>query len=160
MKKSLLLIGIVIMSFMLSGCVKLYKDVKTDEHATYQMHTKGEDFSWNDSYYVNIYDYSKGCNDIVELGIISAGFGSETKIAKLPVEVPLYFKVTFIKTIGRNQYFDITSFILTPEKNKNYVVEYERNDGNGKYYVFMKNGEKAMDIPSSRIKDFSSKDCM
>lgn len=158
MKISSLVLG-VILAFSLTGCVKLYKNVKTDEHAKYQMLTKGDDFSWNDSYYVNIYDYSKGCSDIVELGLISAGFGSETKVAKIPVEIPLYFKVTFIKNIGRNQYFDITSFVLTPEQGKNYVVEYERNDGKGKYYVYMKNGDKVMDIPSSRIKDFSIKDC-
>lgn len=157
MKKSLLLIGTIVMSFMLSGCVKFYKDVKTEEHATFQMQTKGEGFAFNDSYYVSIYDYSKGCNDMVDLGAVSASSGS----IKLPVEIPLMLKVTFNQNKGRDQYFYTTSFVLTPENRKHYVVEYEKSkkDPEGEFHVFMKNGEKAMDIPSSRIHDFNVRDC-
>ncbi len=151
------------MAFMLTGCVKLYKDVKSDEFATYVMKTKGEPFYWNDSYYVNIYDYSKGCNNMVELGLISAGFGSSSESVKLPVDTPLLFKVTYLMNKGNNQYRDNTNFILTPEKGKHYIVEYEKKEVDdaikSEYHVYTENGGKAMEIPDSRLRDFKSRDC-
>lgn len=163
MKKISLLLGVLI-ALSLSGCVKLYKDVKTDEYATYQMSTKGEPVYWNDSYYVNIYDFSKGCNNMVELGLISAGFGSSSDIVKLPVEVPLLFKVTYLMNQGNNQYRETTNFILTPENGKHYIVEYEKKEVDGAvksdYHVYTKNGGKSTDIPDTRIRDFKSRDCM
>jgi len=163
MKKISLLLGVIV-ALSLTGCVKLYKDVKSDEFATYQMQTKGAPFYWNDSYYVTIYDYSKGCNDMVELGLISAGFGSSTEIAKIPAETPLLFKVTYLMFKGNSEYRENTNFILTPENAKHYIVEYEKEevdgDVNSQFYVYMKNGENAMDIPDSRIRPFKVRDCM
>lgn len=162
MKKTSLLLGVVL-ALSLTGCVKLYKDVKSDEFATYQMNTKGEPFYWNDSYYVTIYDFSNGCNDLDELGLISAGFGSSSDVVKLPIGRPLLFKVTYLMNKGNNQFRDNTNFILTPENGKHYIVEYEKKevDGDviGQYYVYMKNGEKVLDIPDSRIQPFKARDC-
>lgn len=164
MKKSILLMTGMLVVLMLSGCVKFYKDVETDEYATYEMTTKGSPFHWNSGYVVWIYDYSKGCKDMIELGVISAGFGAKTDIKKLPVEIPLLLKVEYSENKGANRYVDYTNFILTPEKSRHYVVEYERKEVNdqvqSEYHVYMQNGDKAVDIPSTRIREFNNRDCM
>jgi hypothetical protein len=162
MKKSFLLIG-AMMAMLLSGCAKLYTDVKSDKYATFQMVTKGESFSWNDNYKVNIYDYTDGCKGMTDLGLVYTSGAGPTDVVKLPVEKPLLFKVVYLENRGANQYIDYTNFVLTPEQNRHYVVEYERKEVDGEmvtsFYVFMQKGNKAFDIPSNRIRDFNNREC-
>jgi len=164
MKKSFMLIATVMMAFMLSGCVKLYKDVQTEQYATLQMVTKGESFWWNDSYTVNIYDYSQGCQNMLELGLVGAQGAGPTDVVKIPVETPLLLKIKYSINKGANLYVDYINVVLNAEDKKHYIVEYKKEEVDGEdsteYNFYMQSGDKYSEIPGARIRTFNARECM
>lgn len=165
MKKSILFFGMTMTVLMFTGCMKkAYQDVTSKEYATFQMTTKGKPFYWNDDYTVFIYDYSNGCKNMPELGLIYTYGEGPTDIAKLPVDAPLLFKVRYNTNKGAGQNIDYTNFVLTPENNKHYVVEYSKKENDGRlhteYNVYIQKGEESIPIPDSKIREFHNRECM
>lgn len=164
MKKVILLLTAALAAFTFTGCFKIYKDVQTPEYATLQLMTKGEPFSWTDVVRANLFDYSKGCSDMVDLGWMGTRSTEPGEIAKIPADIPLLLKISYEENKGRNQYIEYIDVILTPEKKNNYIVEYEKevieDKTHTKFNFYTKKGEKMYSIPEERIHEFNSRDCM
>ena len=53
--------------------------------------------------------------------------------------------------------------MLTPEKNRHYIVEYMRKDISffetmSDFDIYMQDGDKKMDIPASRIRELTQEE--
>jgi hypothetical protein len=158
MRKSLLFFASVLMTVMMSGCAKYYSEVTTEEYATLELLPKSETLFFADAYYAHIYDYSKGCDGIENLGTVYTD--SDTpKSVKIPVGTPLMIRVNY----QVNQSHNYLEFVLTPEKHRHYVVEYVREEVDGKlkrdFSVYMLKGNAPVEIPSESIRAFNSREC-
>ena len=166
MKQSIVFLGSVVIALLLTGCgVKPYVDVTSDEYATLQLIPKSETLIFSDDYYCIIEDYSKGCKDSVMLGLVMTDSDTPSRVVKLPVKKPLLITAKYVVTSGNSTFTDYTQFILTPEKKRDYIVEYVKTDVDffrttSDFHTYMKKGGKVLDIPDANIHSFSyAKDC-
>jgi len=163
MKIKLLIFGVI--ALLLSGCTKDYVDVKSNNYATVQLVPQSKTLLFSDDYYAFIYDYSKGCQGEEELGILETDSDTPSRIAKIPINKPLRFAVYYRVQSGNSTYKEFTSFILKPQKYANYKIKYEKKDLNlfrsvSDFNVYMKQGNKRMQVPNSRIREFNyEKEC-
>lgn len=161
MKKSLLFFVTVFIALLLSGCgIKPYVDVTSKDYATLQLVPKSETLIFADDYYAIIEDFSKGCKDSVMLGMVMTDSDTPSRIVKLPVKKPLLITTKYVVTSGNSTFTDYTQFVLTPEKNRDYIVEYVKTDVDffqttSDFHTYMKKGKEILDIPSSSIRSFS-----
>ena len=159
MKKSLLVLT-SILALLLTGCnsAKPYVDVKSSDYATFKLVPKtSKTFGTLDAY---IDDYSLGCKKAVRLGMIETGPKSESRTIKLPVDRPIWIRVNFESSGYSSSQLDSKIFVLTPEKDKEYVVVYILKDLSftqtiSDFDVHMVEDGTIVDIPSSRIRDFN-----
>jgi len=160
MKRSFSFFGIAL-SLLLTGCgVKPYVDVDVDskEYALLQLEYKGDVSSGR--YITYIRDYSKGCKDTIMLGQVSVDKGASSKVVKIPVEQPLWISVNYVENGLSSSYSDTSIFVLTPEKNKRYVVDYMRKDIDfshavSDFDIYMLEGDVKVDISPSRTHTFN-----
>lgn len=151
-KKFIYTISLIIIGLLFTGCVTHYKDVKHKKHANLQLISQSED---DDSqyYYAEISDYSKGCEDISSLGYLVTDTQTSSRTAKVPVDKPLHINVKYTM----KPYGDIT-FILRPEKDRHYIVEFREKEKT--YHVYSKEGKKVYDVPKSRLRMFHVRECL
>jgi len=161
MKKNLsFLIAFVGIGMLFSGCgAKPYVDTKSDDYATFQLVPKSETLIFTDDYYAYITDFSKGCHKDEFLGVIKTDSDTPSRVAKIPAGKPLIIKANYTITSNNSTYTEYDLFLLTPEKHKDYVVEYVRKDVSffktvSDFYVYEKDGNKEVEIPKSRIRNF------
>lgn len=158
MKKNLMIV-MSMMALLLAGCgVKPYVDVQSDDYATLQLIYKGDAPG---SFIVYIEDFSNGCKKAVQLGKVVADKNTRTKSVKIPVEVPLWMSVNYVENSFNSSYADTEMFVLTPEKNKHYVVDYMRKEIDffnsiGDLDVYMIEEGEQKKIPTSRKRAFKS----
>jgi hypothetical protein len=163
LKVSLLFFGLV-MSLLLAGCgARPYVDVKSGDYATLQLVPKSETVIFTDDFYVFIDDFSKGCDDIGEMGIVKTDSDTKSRVVKLPVDKPLRLSAYYKIESFNETYKEYTQFMLTPEKNRHYIVEYMRKDISlfetmSDFDVYMQEGDKKMDIPASRIRELTQEE--
>lgn len=165
MKRSLLFIASVFVALLLTGCggVKPYVDVTTSDYATLQLTSTTDTNGIGEDLTVYI-DYLN-CTDSVELGKVETEINTPSRIIKIPVEKPLWINVRYVYQILYDSATYTDTFVLTPEKNKHYVVKYVSKDLSFTQAlrdidVFMLENGKPVDIPSSRIRGFSyAKEC-
>lgn len=160
MKKSLLFSTILVLLF--SGCTlpKAYVNVDSKDAATLQLIPKSKTLIIKDYLVANISDYSKGCQKMVDLGVLGTDSDTPSVIVKLPAEKSLLVKVKYYT----DNIIETTDFVLRTEKKKNYIIEYVKKEVKGKtrtdFYVYMKDGKKNIDIPEKRLRDFNNRECM
>jgi hypothetical protein len=164
MKKSLLLFGSAMIALLLAGCgTRPYVDVESKEYATLQLIPKSETMIFTDDYYAIIEDFSKGCEDRVVLGKVATDSDTPSRVVKIPVEKPLlitaYYRISDLNT----DYTEYSRFILTPEKNRHYIVEYMKKEISffqtiSDFDVYMQEGDKKLKISDSRMRAFSRED--
>ncbi len=146
---------------LFGGCgIKPYVDVTSKEYATLQLIPKSKTLIFTDDYYAIIEDYSKGCEKEKMLGVVMTDSDTPSRIVKLPVDVPLKINVNYRIESGNSSFTDYTTFILTPEAGREYIVEYVRKEismfeTKSDYFTYMRYNGKAMDIPKERIRSFS-----
>lgn len=162
MKKNLLFLLSFIIATLFSGCAKMYVEPKSSNVATLQLIPKSKTLILSDNMYAGLSDYSKGCAKMVELGVFGTDSDTPSKVVKIPAEIPLLVKVSYFVNGGNSS--DNIDFVLTPKKNKDYIIEYVKKKKNGRtitdFYVYMKKGKKTVDIPEKRIRDFNYRECM
>lgn len=142
----------LIIGLLFTGCVTHYKDVKNDKHASLKLISKSIDDD-SDYYYAEISDYSKGCQEMTSLGYLVTDTQTSSRMAKVPVDKPLHINVKFTL----EPHGDIT-FILIPEKNRHYIVEFREKEKT--YHVYSKAGKKVYDVPESRLRMFHVRECL
>lgn len=170
MKKSLFLVSAII-ALLFSGCgLKPYVDVTSKDYATLQLVPKSKTLIFKDDYYANITDFSDGCDynhDKSYLGAVKTDSDTPSRVVKIPSEKPLLINANYVVESNGNTYVEYNVFLLTPKKNKNYIVEYVKKDLGlfkgtiSDFYVYEKVGDKEVKIPKSRIvRSFDySKEC-
>lgn len=151
---------------LLSACgAKPYVDVKSDDSATLQLIPKSKTLLFTDAYYAFVTDFSHGCDydyDRDYLGIFETNSDTPSRKIKIPSEKPLIIDAKYKVTSGNSVYIEYFSFLLTPQKNKDYVVEYTKKSLGlfkdiSDFYVYEKSGDKEIKVPSSRIRNFNFK---
>lgn len=162
MKKTIWIFG-AMMLLLLSGCANRYPDVDGNKYATFQVVTKGSEFSyWDQGLKVVIEDYSKGCKDMENLGALAVAGGDTSDIVKIPLHKALLFRISYLNN-GPSLSTDELDFVLVPKRGMHYVVEYERNkvDGkaDGEYSVFIQEGKKRYQIPAKNIRLWAPREC-
>ena len=163
MKLSLLFVG-TILALVLSGCgAKPYVDVTSKDYATLQLVPKSKTLIFSDDYYAFIDDMSKGCDGIDPMGMIMTDSDTPSRVVKLPVEKPLRITVDYRIESGNSVYTEYMQFMLVPEKNRHYVVEYMRKDVGlfetmSDFDVYMQEGDKKLDVPSDRIRELTKEE--
>lgn len=157
MKKSLLLLGIVMV--LLTGCggakpyVNMNIEIESDDYATLQLIAFSKTPLFAEDFYADMSDYTKGCNDMIELGKMYTNSDTPSKLAKIPSEKPIFIHAVYKNNIMNSS----VDFILTPEKNKQYVLEYVRL--NDKYTLYQLEGSEKNNVPGSRIRNFNLSEC-
>ncbi|PHR58082.1 MAG: hypothetical protein COA44_04025 [Arcobacter sp.] len=145
-------LNLIILSFLFTGCVTHYKNVKSKQHASLQLISKSISDD-SDYYYADISDYSKGCQDMVSWGYLVADTQTSSKTVKVPVDKALHINVRYTMKPHGN-----ITFILRPQKNKHYIVEYIEKEKT--YHVYSKEGNKIYDVPKSRLRMFHVRECL
>lgn len=161
MKKSLWVFAVIAM-VVFNGCAKLYTDVETNDYAELELLPNSKTLLFADMYSAHIRDMSKGCDNMENLGMVYTD--SDTpKSVKIPAGKPLYIRVNYQLLQGNNEYNEYMDFVLTAEKHEHYVVEYDKEEVDGKtetnYSVYMLQGSKAVEIPKKSIHEFNSREC-
>ena len=150
--------SIALFSLMLVGCAKPYVETGAADYATLKLVAQADNLMFEDYVTAELHDYSKGCSDMVGLGYVYTKTNEESKAYKIAAETPLMVKVSFTTVIHT------TDFVLKPQKNKNYVVEYLQEDKSGNrvddFYVYMMDEKGASEIPNERIRNFNYRECM
>lgn len=163
MKKSTLFLGAVL-ALLLTGCgAKPYVDVKSDDYATLQLVPNSKTLMMTDEYGAHIFDYTKGCDfdqDNDYLGLIETDSDTPSRVVKIPVETPQIIKVYYTDEGLNSSHTIYTMYVLTPEKNKHYVVNYMRKEIDffntlSEFDVYVQDGDKKVDVPSSRLREYN-----
>lgn len=164
MKKSLLFIGTIAMVMALTGCgAKPYVDVKSEDYATLQLVPKSETLIIKDDYGAHLFDYSKGCDfdqDDDYVGSIITDSDTPSRVVKIPVDMPQIIKVYYTDEGINSSHTIYTMYLLTPEKNKHYVINYMRKEIDffntlSEFDVYEQDGDKKLDVPSSRLRAYN-----
>lgn len=163
MMKLFILSLAMIITVLFTGCMqKMYVGVKSSKAATLQLIPNSKTDS--DVLYAKITDYSKGCEDMDELGYISTYSDTVSKPVNVHADKPLLIQVSYYSTGFAADGPESTDFVLTPKKNKHYIIEYVKKKVRGftetDFYVYMKNGKKAVEIPEKRLRNFNYRECM
>jgi len=163
MKRSLLFFGAIITALLLTGCgAKPYVDVKSNEYATLQLIPKSETLFIKDEYGAHLFDYSKGCDfddDRDYVGSIKTDSDTPSRIVKIPVDTPQIIKVYYEVDNLDSTHTTYTMLLLTPEKNKHYVIEYVRKDIDffhelREFDIYMQEGKDKIDVPIERVRQY------
>ena len=157
--------SIALFSLMLVGCAKPYVETNAADYATLKLVAQADNLMFEDYVTAELHDYSKGCSDMVGLGYVYTKTNEESKAYKIAAETPLMVKVSFTPSVsGGTTVIHTTDFVLKPQKNKNYVVEYLQKDKSGNrvddFYVYMMDEKGASEIPNERIRNFNYRECM
>ena len=149
-------------AFVLTGCgAKPYVDTDAKEYATFQIVPHSETLIFTDDYYALIDDYSKGCSESKTLGIVETDSDTPSRVVKLPVGKPMligvYYKIEALD--NSSSYTEYTKYVLTPRKDKHYVVSYVRKDLSffetmSDFDIYMEEGDKKVDVPASDVREF------
>jgi len=156
---------LALVSLMLVGCARPYVETSAADHATLKLVAQADNLIFEDYVTAELHDYSKGCSDMVGLGYVYTKTNEQSKAYKIPAETPLMVKVSFTPSVsGGTTVIHSTDFVLKPQKNKNYVVEYRQEDKNGNrvddFYVYMIDEKGASEIPNERLRNFNYRECM
>lgn len=166
MKRSLLFLGTITMAMLFTGCgFKQYVDVKSDDYATLQLVSKSETSLFTDEYYAIISTYEQRCKNSIHAGkILETDSDTPSRIVKIAVEKPIKLNVNYKIESFNSMQIERAQYILIPEKNKHYIVEYIRKDIGSQtlsdYNIYEFDGKNKVRIPDSRIRVFDpEKEC-
>lgn len=167
MKRSMLLFTVFVAVFI-SGCgLKPYVDTEDPNYATIQLIPKSKTLFFADDYLSKLYNLKKACGDDEDslLGAIRTDSDTPSRIAKISAEKLLYIYTGYTVESGNVIHTEYSTIALRPEKNKHYVIEYEKKSGGisghlSEFHYYTLDGKKRFDIPDNRISSFNlSRDC-
>lgn len=150
--------------FFISCGPRAYVDVKSKDYATLQLIPDSKMGVFSDTFYTIIQEYSTDCANMKELGYLTTKSDQESKIIKIPAEKLLLLKAGYpgFLAFGSPQIPDI-DFVLKPKKNMHYIVRYVhdslKRNVPGDFYVYMQDGERTLDIPRDRLRNFNAREC-
>ena len=163
MKKSLLFLASIFVGLLLTGCggAKPYVDVTTSDYATLELTSKTDTNGIGES--LTVYIEHSSCTDPKKLGKVETGMNTSSRTIKIPVDKPLWIGVRYEYAMIYDSATFADNFVLTPEKNKHYVVKYVSKDLSftqalrGADIYMLEDGKK-VDIPNSRLHTYGPAD--
>ena len=159
MKKSMILTGLLL-AVLFSGCsLKSYQDTTNPNYATVQLVPKSKTLFFADDYYSALHDLNNVCDENKEsfLGAVKTDSDTPSRLAKVAAEKPLYIYTAYVIESDYGTEIIYNEVALRPQKNRHYVIEYERKKINffrtaDQYSYYMLEDGKKYKIPANRIK--------